>query len=73
MAFAGLCVPVSVCQCLVCVCASLWCVPLCVLGDVGSLQVWGVCVIPLGVCLWVVVSLGVLYIYGLDKGCGLAC
>lgn len=55
MASAGLCVTVSVCQCLVCICASLWCVSLCVL-HVGRLHVWGV-------CLWVAVSVGVVYIW----------
>lgn len=63
MAFAGLCVTVSLCvQCLLCICASLWCVCLCVLGGVDRASSLGdVCVTLFGVCLWVVVALGGLY------------
>lgn len=68
MAFAGLCVTVSLC-------VSVWCVsvPACGVcpcvcsGMPAGLQVQdvcvSVCVILFGVCLWVVVSLGVSYIY----------
>lgn len=41
MAFAGLCVTISVCQCLEGVCASLCCVSLCVLGGCLRAFRWG--------------------------------
>lgn len=37
----------------------------------AGLQVWGVCMILFGVCLWAVVS-WVVYI-NLDEGCGFVC
>lgn len=61
MPFAGLYMTVSLC-------VSVWyiSVPGCVLGAIGRLSSSGclcVCVILFGVCLWVVVGLGVLYIH----------
>lgn len=53
MAFAGLCVTISVCQCLEGVCASLCCVSLCVLGGCLRAFRWGLgvalCIILFGV------------------------
>ena len=67
----------SVCQCLVHVCASLWCVFLCALGAVGRPSIPQeacVCVILFGACLWAVVGLGALYIcICLGKWCALVC